>query len=396
MRIWHQSFIDMTTAPAYAETLATIARDLGREDTEVIIHGVEPGTYGAWPVARGVRHVYLHHLLEGQVTENARQAEREGYDAFAIVTLQDPGLRLARSVVDIPVVGYGESAMLMACMLGDRFGIVAFNEPLFPVWREQIRQYGLESRSVPTTLLEADYPDLMAAFNTPDPLVRAFEQAARRSIALGAEVIIPGQALLGALLTRNGVTRIDDAPVVDPLGASIKTAEAMVDLQRAVGLSVSRRGFYYERPEETLVNHMRDVSPRSLRRDRLAGGAAGLRGPRGTQQGQQHAATGSSGSPAGSSPPAAGFSWSNSAPATGTPERMTTRMRSGLARTEISASGSPSTTSRSAILPASSDPSVPCRPSARAAVAVAAVIAAKGVIPSATRCSSSRALVPCG
>ena len=39
---------------------------------------------------------------------------------------QDPGLQEARSAVDIPVVGYGETSMLTARMLG---GSVAFEEP---------------------------------------------------------------------------------------------------------------------------------------------------------------------------------------------------------------------------------------------------------------------------
>lgn len=259
MRIWHQSFIDMEQAPAYAETLGELASRVARPGTDVVIHGVRPGTYGDCPVAQGVRHAYLHHLLETQILDNVRQAEREGYDAFAIVTLQDPGLRAARSLVDIPVVGYGESSMHLACMLGDRFGIVAFNEPLFPLWRQQTASYGLAGRSVPITLLEADYPDLLAAFDDPEPLHAAFRTAARRAIASGADTIIPGQALLGSILTASGLVRVDEAPIIDPLSVTIKMAETLVELRETVGLSVSRRGFYYERPEDALTDHMRSM-----------------------------------------------------------------------------------------------------------------------------------------
>ena len=39
------------------------------------------------------------------------EAEKTGYDAFIIGTAPDPGLRDARTLVDIPVVAYTEASM---------------------------------------------------------------------------------------------------------------------------------------------------------------------------------------------------------------------------------------------------------------------------------------------
>ena len=259
MRIWHQSLVDMSRAPRYEESLRRRAELVASPGKTVSIHGVRAGTYGTHKVEEAARHVYLQHLLETQILDNVRRAEAEGYDAFAIVTLQDPGLRQARSLVDMPVVGYGESAMHLACMLGERFGIVAFNRPLFPVWRVQVESYGLERRSVPITLLDRDYAELLRAFDEPEPMVEAFGVAARSAIASGADVIIPGQALLGAFLTEFGITRVDEVPVIDPLTVSISFAEMLVRLRETCGISVSRRDFFFARPAADLVEVMRGV-----------------------------------------------------------------------------------------------------------------------------------------
>lgn len=252
-KLWHQSLVDFTQAPEYKRALQDHAARVARPGTEVDVHGVLPGTYGDWPTAVGVKYIYLMHWHKLQLLENVLRAAREGYDAFLIVTLQDPALREARSLVDIPVVGYGEAAMHVACMLGDRFGIVAFNRPLFPLWQEQIEAYGLARRAVPIVEVEADYAAVVRAYDQPEQLIGAFENAARASLALGADVIIPGQSIVGQALASNGITRIDDAPIIDPLAVTIKLAEVMVDLQQVCGMGVTRRGYYYERPPAALI-----------------------------------------------------------------------------------------------------------------------------------------------
>src|SRR3546814_1931714 len=47
---------------------------------------------------------------------------------------------------DIPVVGYGESAMLTACMLGRKFGVLVFIDDLNELIAENARGHGLASR----------------------------------------------------------------------------------------------------------------------------------------------------------------------------------------------------------------------------------------------------------
>lgn len=253
MRIWHQGFIDLSTVPAYEPALQRHFAAVCRPDTEVVVHGMPAGIYTGTSPAEVARHAYISGLYTNQLTNNALQAEHEGYDAMLIGIIQSIGLRESRTIVDIPVTGYGESAMHLACMLGRKFSILAFNRDLFDQLEDDIRLFGLESRAAPMQLLELDYAAVSRGFDEPGPLVAAFEAGARRAIAAGADVLIPGQMILAEILWQNGAHRIDGVPVIDALGVTAKMAETFVDLARVSNLTHSRRGFWGARPPEDLI-----------------------------------------------------------------------------------------------------------------------------------------------
>ena len=257
IRIWHQSLVDFGSAPAYKAALQEHAQRVALPDTEVVLHGVPTGAYGEWGVETAARHVYLAHLMRTQLLDKVLEAERLGFDAFAIVTLQDPGLREARALVDLPVVGYGETAMHLACMLGDKFGVVAFNPPLFPLWADQVRERGFMERFAGVVEVSVGYESITEAFEEPQPILEAFTEAANECISRGADVVIPGQALLGQLLATAGCSRVSDVPVIDPLAVTIKQAEMMVQLKRLCGLQSCRRGYFYAIPPRELAHQLR-------------------------------------------------------------------------------------------------------------------------------------------
>jgi len=43
------------------------------------------------------------------------------------------------------------------------------------------------------------------------------------------------------------VNRVDDCPVLDSVGATIKMAESLVDLRRNCGMMASRKGYFRRR-----------------------------------------------------------------------------------------------------------------------------------------------------
>jgi hypothetical protein len=90
---------------------------------------------------------------------------------------------------------------------------------------------------------------VLKGFSDPTELIEKFKTAARKLIAQGADVIIPGEAPLNVLLARNGVTEVDGVTVMDSLGTWVKHAEMMVDLRRLCGTKPSRIGYYHRLPE---------------------------------------------------------------------------------------------------------------------------------------------------
>ena len=261
MRIWYQSLVDLGRSPGYFDGLAARARAIARPGVEVAFRGLPEGAYGKHSPADVVIYPYLGSLHAQFILDNALRAEAEGYDVFAVGSVQDPGMEEARSLLDIPVVGYGESAMHFACLLGSRFSVIAFQAGFDQMMDLRIRRLGLAERAIPTTLIDAGFAEVSKGLQDPAKLVEQFTEAARRAIGRGAEALIPGQLYLSEAIARAGVTRIDEVPIVDGLSATLKMAEAMADLKR-LGIGVTRRGYIHARPDREMVEHARRMHAR--------------------------------------------------------------------------------------------------------------------------------------
>src|SRR5258706_8168731 len=127
-------------------------KTIARPGVEVDLHGMPEGVYGAHTPADVVVYPYIAALHAQIILDNALRAEAEGYDVFALGSVQDPAIEEARSLVDIPVVGYGEAAMHLACLLGSRFAIVAFGERFDQMLDLRVKELGLSERALPTVL----------------------------------------------------------------------------------------------------------------------------------------------------------------------------------------------------------------------------------------------------
>ncbi len=258
MRIWHQSFTVLSDLGAYDEALRAHFRKVARPDTEIHLHGMRPGTYRSNYPGDDIKHSALQYLHGIQFMAAGLNAQAQGFDAYALSTLPEPALHDIRSLLQIPVVGYGESAMLTACMLGRRFGVLVFIDELAELVTENAARHGLSQRLAAVRHVGFRFADVLVAFSDPEPLIERFRASARRLIEDGAEVIIPGEAPLNVLLATYGVNEVDGVPVLDSLGAWVKQAEAMVDLQRANGTHTCNRGYFSARPDRQRVEEIFD------------------------------------------------------------------------------------------------------------------------------------------
>lgn len=255
-RIWHQSFTVLSDLGTYGAALDAHFKRVARPDTEIVMHGMQAGTYRTEYPGLDIRHAGIQRLHSVQFLAAGVQAEREGYDAYSISTLPDPGLREIRSILRIPVVGYGESAMLTSLQLGSRFAIMVFISELTHLLTDNVRQYGLSERFAGVTDVGFRFGDVLAAFDDPAPLIERFRAAARRQIDAGAEVLIPGEAPLCVLLASQGVTQVDGVPVLDSLACWVKQAEMMVDLRRQCGIERCQRGYFNEAPPAERIDQL--------------------------------------------------------------------------------------------------------------------------------------------
>jgi Asp/Glu/hydantoin racemase len=164
--------------------------------------------------------------IGGAVALEMLAEHHEGHDAAIVAAFGDPGLFGARELFDIPVVGMSEAAMLTACMLGRRFGIVTFARALGPWYEECVEAHGLRSRLAGIRMADRPFQSVAdVAEETEDLLI----ELARRSVDEdGADVVV----LAGAPLT--GVAdRVKDripVPLVDQMAAAVKQAEVLAGL----------------------------------------------------------------------------------------------------------------------------------------------------------------------
>ena len=267
LKIWHQSFTDLTRFPKYQETLQSHANSVMGDKVSVTIHGLMPGTYPAdtAPMDFNSR-AGLRLLNAQQVCEAALTAEAAGYDAFALGCFFDPALYEARSLVDIPVVSLTESCMLTACSLGRKFAVISLTDFQKMLTEDLAAQYGLASRLAGVVAMSPGVRlfDLEAGGDVAESIKERFAVACSEALRMGAEVIIPGDGVLNAFLVRHGVMQHEGAAIMDPLGVLFHHAAFFVQAKAAGCLDTSRR-LLYAKPAAGMMEHAVAISRYTVR-----------------------------------------------------------------------------------------------------------------------------------
>jgi allantoin racemase len=258
MRLFYQS-LGVTRRSAsgpYARRLQAILAGAAAPGTTVELRGLSPGR------AIADQYRYLEHLDTAEILDNGLAAERDGYDAFLIGNIFEPGLHALRELLNIPVLGLCESSVTLACLMGASFSVVNVNPKFTRRVTENIASYGLSGRLVSVDRMAVERPAVVdRAFE--DDGVRAeiidqFRAAARLGLAKGAETIIPAGGIVMTLLAQAGVHEIDNAPVVNGLIALVKIGELAASLRRLTGHFTSKR-LTYAPPTGALLDDVRRV-----------------------------------------------------------------------------------------------------------------------------------------
>jgi Asp/Glu/hydantoin racemase len=238
-RIWYQSFVDPVAQRPYVSRLQALLDEYAAPGIQFEVHGIDPPDRDLSPLTE-LR-------CAGQAVRNAIEAQRDGCAAFVFGHFQEPGLLEARTAVDIPVLGLGETTMLHALTLGRTFGLVTINPVFLPWLRDQIIRLGLTRQSAGVRALVTEVETYIKAYEDPTAfreVKNAFSREAMMLVEAGAEVIIPAGGLPMMLFAREKDFQVSGALVLNGLAVMVAMAEAAVKLRRLTGTAVSRRGTY--------------------------------------------------------------------------------------------------------------------------------------------------------
>ncbi len=148
------------------------------------------------------------------------------FDAVVVAAFGDPGLAGLREALPCPVTGLTEAALASACLLGQRFSIVAISQRIRAWYRETVEHIGLDGRLASIRGLDEPLADIGTVQG--DQGERLVALAERCVDEDGADVIVlAGAPLAGLARSLRGRLPV---PVVDGVSSAVRHAESLVAL----------------------------------------------------------------------------------------------------------------------------------------------------------------------
>ena len=190
-----------------------------------------------------IDYYYPKHLMELAIFDEVRRLEEAGYDAVVVGCCYDPGVRVARELVDIPVVGPLEAAMNHASYFGHSFTVVTDHAKARPWLEDLVRIHGAGNcRGV-------RFIDWYVTDMIEDTTAVADDAAAACLTALKedqAEVIILGCTIIGGCLEREIMTtgRHGDLPILNPNLLALRRPRRWPTCTSKGKYNISRVGLY--------------------------------------------------------------------------------------------------------------------------------------------------------
>jgi allantoin racemase len=184
------------------------------------------------------------HLAVPGLLDAVPTLEAEGFDAIIIGCFGDPGLAPARELAGIPVIGPGQASGHLAAQLGERFAVLTVVGEVVPSIRRQMRGYGLSESLADVKAVDVPVLELR---ERADEVLDALESEARRALAAGADAFVLGCMTMGFLDAAKELQARVGVPVVNPVLAALKTAEA------TIAMDVAHSGVAYPTPRKAVA-----------------------------------------------------------------------------------------------------------------------------------------------
>jgi len=215
--------------------------DIAEPETTLVGTGFDSGT-------NHLEYEFYEHLAIHNVIEKTVNAEREGFDAVVIGCFYDPGLREARELVDIPVVGVCEASLHVASMLSaGKFSVLVGRRKWIPKMAGNASNYGFDNRIASWRVLDLTVPDMHDLEKTQAAILREARGAVEEDMA---ECVVLGCTGMAGQARR--AQEEYGVPVLDPVLMGVKVAELSATLWKRYGVSHSKIGGYEAPPVDEL------------------------------------------------------------------------------------------------------------------------------------------------
>lgn len=174
-------------------------------------------------------------LAAPMVIDAVVKAEKMGYNAVVIGCFEDPGLHASRELVSIPVLGIGETSIIVASLIGERIAVISTGQNSRAVYERKMMEMGLNKKLVYSGGIEIPVLKLLDERLVTKLLIGEAKKAVQK---FGADVIVLGCGGMMGLYMK--IQRVLKTSVIDPLLVTVKMAEAFSHL----GLTQSKAWIY--------------------------------------------------------------------------------------------------------------------------------------------------------
>ena len=224
--------INPNTSQSMTEAICRSAEAYKLPDTKITcVHAAE---------GPEVIETYLEDHISALEVLKIIAAEKENFDAFIIAASPVPGLVGARELTTKPILGIGQSPLLIAPLLGRKFSILGHWQGDKPRSEEKVAKYHL-SKLMASVVVMGESP--LGIHADRQGKLEHLVEIGRQAIEDGAEVLIlTGAAFAGM---QHELSQILGVPVLEGISCAVKLAEILIDLE----LRTTRVGQYLPLPK---------------------------------------------------------------------------------------------------------------------------------------------------
>ncbi len=175
-------------------------------------------------------------LAAPEIVQQAKEAERDGFDAVVLYCFSDPAIDACREALSIPVVGGAQTSLLLLPQLARQGGVLLADAARIPEKKVFLAGLGLDTSRI-AGIGGIDFRGVDVWQNREAALYELTEAGQELIARTGAQAIILG--CLSFLGMATDLSAHLDVPVIDPAIAAVSMAESLVRQQ----LTTSKKAY---------------------------------------------------------------------------------------------------------------------------------------------------------